>query len=190
MRLVELLIEREREAEALGGVIEAALAGHGGALLIEGEAGIGKTRLLATARGRAAVVGRARAVTRGNPLYLSELLLHARERGADPASDPFLDGRAPPQLVRLVADRLERLSPGAAALARAVAVLGGDADPGRARTLAGLTAGDAILAEEILHGERVLDPEEFAFAHPLVATAARDSIGAQEAAALHAGQKC
>jgi len=345
---VELLIEREREAEALGGVIDAAVAGNGGALLIEGEAGIGKTRLLATARGRAAgagarvlhassdeaeagvplsaaralfarasrgveiegparlgvlalrgalgdpagpgsradevvhalwwliveladeqplavllddahwadelslrllrlaarrapdlplalivaarpaapgqphamlaaeraftrlepaplssagtarlieglmgrrgsvaVVGRARAVTRGNPLYLSELLLRARERGADPASDAFFDGRAPPQLVRLVADRLERLSPGAAALARAVAVLGGDADPGRARTLAGLTADDAIVAEEILRRERVLDPEEFAFAHPLVATAARDSIGAREAAALH-----
>lgn len=43
--LVELLIEREREAQALGGVIDAAVAGNGGALLIEGEAGIGKTRL-------------------------------------------------------------------------------------------------------------------------------------------------
>jgi DNA-binding CsgD family transcriptional regulator len=345
---VELLIEREREAEELGGVIEAAVAGNGGALLVEGEAGIGKTRLLATARGAAAgagarvlhassdeteagvplaaaralfarasrgvdmegparlgalalrgaladpagpgsradevvhalwwliveladeqplavflddahwadelslrllrlvarrapdlplalivaarpaapgqphamlaaerafrrlepaplssagtarlierlagrpgsvaVVGRARAVTRGNPLYLSELVLRARERGADPASDAFFDGRAPPQLVRLVADRLERLSPAAAALARAVAVLGSDADPARARTLAGLTADDAIVAEEILRSERVLDPEEFAFAHPLVAVAARDSIGAREAAALH-----
>jgi DNA-binding CsgD family transcriptional regulator len=344
---VELLIEREREAEELGGVIEAAVTGNGGALLVEGEAGIGKTRLLATARGGAAgagarvlhassdeteagvplaaaralfarasrgvemegparlgalalrgaladpagpgsradevvhalwwliveladeqplavflddahwadelslrllrlmarrapdlplalivaarpaagqphamlaaeraftrlepaplssagtarlieglvgrpgsvaVVGRARALTRGNPLYLSELVLRARERGADPASDAFFDGRAPPQLVRLVADRLERLSPAAAALARAVAVLGSDADPARARTLAGLTADDAILAEEILRRERVLDPEEFAFAHPLVAVAARDSIGAREAAALH-----
>ena len=52
---MELLIEREREreAQAIGGVIDAAVAGNGGALLIEGEAGIGKTRLLATARGRA-----------------------------------------------------------------------------------------------------------------------------------------
>ena len=345
---MELLIEREREAQALGAVIDAAAAGNGGALLVEGEAGIGKTRLLATARGRAAgagarvlhassdeteagvplaaaralfarasrgvemegparlgalalrgaladpagpgsradevvhalwwliveladeqplavflddahwadelslrllrlvarraadlplalivaarpagpgqphamlaaeraftrlepaplssagtarlieglvgrpgsvaVVGRARAVTRGNPLYLSELVVHARERGADPASDAFLEGRAPPQLVRLVADRLERLSPAAAALARAVAVLGGDADRARARTLAGLAADDALVAEELLRDERVLDAEEFAFLHPLVATAARESIGARDAAALH-----
>jgi hypothetical protein len=54
---VELLIEREREADELGGVIEPAVAGNGGALLVEGEAGIGKTRLLAMARGGAAGAG-------------------------------------------------------------------------------------------------------------------------------------
>ena len=45
------------ELAALGGVLEAAAAGSGGALLIEGEAGIGKTRLLAAAHARAADLG-------------------------------------------------------------------------------------------------------------------------------------
>lgn len=148
----------------------------------------GTARLIENLFGRpgsVAVVGRARAATRGNPLYLSELILRARERGADPASDAFFDGRAPPQLVRLIADRLDRLSPAAAALARAVAVLGGDAEAARARALAGLTPADAILAEETLRGERVLDPEAFAFAHPLVAAAAREAMRGQDAAGLH-----
>jgi len=48
--------------------------------------------------------------------------------------------------VRLVADRLERLSPAATSLARAVAVLGGDADEARARSLAGLEPSAAIAA--------------------------------------------
>ena len=81
----------------------------------------------------------------------------ARVRGVDPMSDVFVDDGAPPQLVRLVGDRLERLSPAATTLARAVAVLGADAEPGRARALAGLDASEAIAAEEELRDERVLD---------------------------------
>ena len=145
----------------------------------------GTARMLEEVLGRpgtVAVVARTRAVTRGNPLYLAELLRDARERGIDPASD----GRPPPQLVRLVADRLARLSPAATALARAAAVLGADADATRAHALAGLGASEAIAADEELRGERVLEPGEYAFAHPLVAAAAREGIGAAEAAELHA----
>lgn len=134
--------------------------------------------------GSVAAIARARTVTGGNPLYLSELLHHTRDRGTD-LSDG-LDGGAPPQLVRLVADRLERLAPAAAALAHAVAVLGSDAAPSRARTLAGLDAIDAIAAEETLRAERVLDADAYAFTHPLVAAAAREGMRAKDAAALHA----
>ena len=88
--------------------------------------------------------------------------------------------------MRLVADRLERLSPAATALARAVAVLGGDADEARARALAGLEPSEAIAAEEELHGERVLDARAYGFTHPVVAAAAREAIGPLDAAALHA----
>ena len=76
---------------------------------------------------------------------------------ATAVSDVLAGGRPPPQLVRLIRDRLERLSPGAAALARAVAVLGADAEPRRARALAGLDATAARGAEEELGGERVIE---------------------------------
>ena len=68
--------------------------------------------------------------------------------------------------MRLVGDRLERLSPAATALARAIAVLGADAEPGRARALAGLEASEAIAAEEELRDERVLDADACALRAP------------------------
>lgn len=54
---MEVLIERDCELAALAEVVDAAVAGRGGAVLAEGEAGIGKTRLLAFARARAAAAG-------------------------------------------------------------------------------------------------------------------------------------
>jgi DNA-binding CsgD family transcriptional regulator len=128
------------------------------------------------------VVARARAATGGNPLYLWELSQQARVGGVELMSD----SRAPPQLVRLVRDRLDRLTAAAGALASAVAVLGPDADQGRARALAGLGGSDAIAAEAELRIERVLDADRCAFAHPLVAAAAREAIGKAEVAEMHA----
>src|SRR5688572_27590824 len=48
------LLERERELRALGRLLDEAAAGRGGVALIEGPAGIGKSRLLAELRERAA----------------------------------------------------------------------------------------------------------------------------------------
>jgi tetratricopeptide (TPR) repeat protein len=45
-----LLLERDRELERIGRCLRRAHAGHGGALVVEGPAGIGKTVLLAAAR--------------------------------------------------------------------------------------------------------------------------------------------
>jgi DNA-binding CsgD family transcriptional regulator len=129
--------------------------------------------------GSVSMVARVRAATRGNPLYLRELLAHADDEALE-------DGRPPPQLVRLVGGRLERLSPAATALARAVAVLGADAEERRARTLAGLEPADAITAEDELRLERVLDGDGYGFTHPVVAAAAREAIGTVEGADLHA----
>ena len=140
----------------------------------------GTARLVEAMLGRpgsVALVARARAATRGNPLYLRELLA---------GGDALDDDRPPPQLVRLVADRLDRLSPAATSLARAVAVLGADADETRARALAGLEPSEAIAAEDELRVERVLDATAYAFTHPVVAAAAREAIGPVDAAVLHA----
>ena len=51
------LLERERELAALQMAIDAVAAGEAQVLLLEGAAGIGKTRLLAETRGLAGAVG-------------------------------------------------------------------------------------------------------------------------------------
>jgi predicted ATPase len=47
------LFERGREFQELGARLEQAAAGQGGVVVVEGPAGIGKSRLLAEARSRA-----------------------------------------------------------------------------------------------------------------------------------------
>ena len=54
---MDVLIEREADLAALEQAIAAAVAGKGRAVLVEGEAGIGKTRLLDAARASAAAAG-------------------------------------------------------------------------------------------------------------------------------------
>src|SRR4051794_9457111 len=51
------LLERELELERIDRLLAAALAGRGGLVLVEGPAGIGKTRLLDAVRARAAERG-------------------------------------------------------------------------------------------------------------------------------------
>jgi DNA-binding CsgD family transcriptional regulator len=53
----DLLLERDAELAAIEAAVDAARAGTGAALLIEGAAGIGKTRLLSCAAERAAAAG-------------------------------------------------------------------------------------------------------------------------------------
>ena len=52
-----LLLERDRELERIGRCLQRADQGHGGALVVEGPAGIGKTVLLAAARATAGEEG-------------------------------------------------------------------------------------------------------------------------------------
>lgn len=53
----DVLLERERETEALAALVGALGAGTGGVALIEGEAGVGKTRLLLALREQAEAAG-------------------------------------------------------------------------------------------------------------------------------------
>lgn len=51
------LLEREHEQERIGEALLSARAGRGGLVVVEGDAGIGKSRLLSDARDRAGAAG-------------------------------------------------------------------------------------------------------------------------------------
>ncbi len=124
------------------------------------------------------------------------------ERGAaDPAfcracheatgGNPFLvramlDGVDARTVGRSVERRLAALGPDALSLARAVAVLGTNADQHRATMLAGLddaagaAATDALVAAQVLGTGRPLE-----FVHPIVRSAVYDAIPPAERAASH-----
>ena len=89
MGAVGVLIEREVELAALGELIAAALAGRGGAALVGGEAGIGKTRLLTRAREEASRAGvrvlyaTADEIEANVPLAVARVLLARAARAID-----------------------------------------------------------------------------------------------------------
>ncbi|MGW3134920.1 helix-turn-helix transcriptional regulator [Streptomyces sp. NPDC001139] len=62
------LLEREAESAAVQNAVKAAAQGHGGMLLVEGPAGIGKTRLLAEARTVATETGLGTSIARASEL--------------------------------------------------------------------------------------------------------------------------
>jgi DNA-binding CsgD family transcriptional regulator len=65
------LLERERELEAIGGLMAAARGRSGGLLIVEGAAGVGKSELLAAAAALAAESGMAVLAARGEELERS-----------------------------------------------------------------------------------------------------------------------
>src|SRR6058998_2663984 len=118
------LLEREGELAQLGALIGAAREGAGRLVLVEGGAGIGKTRLLAAARERGAEAGMEVLAARGGEL----------ER-----EFPFGVVRQLFEPALLEAAERERLLADAAAPALAVFDLGGDVEDGSSfATLHGL----------------------------------------------------
>jgi DNA-binding CsgD family transcriptional regulator len=124
----------------------------------------------------------------GNPFLLRELLHALRERGVTPdarGATRVLEA-GPPAVARWVSARLARLPASASALARAVAVLGQDADLGRAARLAELslrdaeTALDGLVESELLAPGRPLD-----FVHPVLRAAVHDAIPPGSRSAAH-----
>ena len=99
-------------------------------------------------------------VSGGNPFYVHELLLALageRElRGA--ALTRRARGLAPDAVTRSLRVRVGRLGPAAAALARAVAILGDDVPLRRAAALAGLPIDAATAAADSLAGSRSCSP--------------------------------
>lgn len=126
--------------------------------------------------------------TQGNPFFTRELIAELELSGIEPiaANAAKLVGLGPVTIERATAGRLERLAPGAAPLARAVAVLGDDAPLAQAATLAGLSPAQARAAADELAGADVLRPAaQLGFVHPIVARAVYLGIPAAERAQLH-----
>lgn len=127
--------------------------------------------------------------TGGNPLLLRELLrtLAGEDVVPSASSVPVVDRLAPDAVTRSVRLRLGRLSPEAAQLARAVAVLGDRAEREQAAALAGLERRQVAPAAAALARVDLLRPEPpFSFVHPLVRNAVYEGIPLHEREAAHA----
>ena len=129
-------------------------------------------------------------MTEGNVFLLQELIAAVRDEGWQPSAQNAarIGTLAPEAVLRAVAVRLMRLSDDAAGVARAVAVLGDDAQLRHVVALSGraaervAAAADALAASDIL---RPVDAGVLRFAHPLLASAVYADIATAERATLH-----
>jgi DNA-binding NarL/FixJ family response regulator len=113
-------------------------------------------------------------VSGGNPFLLCELARTLAAEEIDPAAGQASRVRelAPERVTRTVQLRLARLSPKAQAVARAVVVLGDDADGRLAAELVGLDEAAVARGADELRAAAILDPDAtLRFIHPLVRTA-------------------
>jgi DNA-binding NarL/FixJ family response regulator len=129
------------------------------------------------------------AVTGGNPFLLTALLRQLVADEIEPSEDVAsrLSAFGPEQVARSVGRQLSRLPEGAAALARAVAVIGSGAQLRHAARLARLEQPEAARLADDLRAAGLLDEgDELAVAHPLVEGALYASLARGERALWHA----
>ncbi|MFF1272526.1 ATP-binding protein [Streptomyces marokkonensis] len=137
------------------------------------------------------------AASDGNPLHLMELLDEMSRRGIAPeqSAADAVPGLTPARIAKEVTRLLHRLPPSARSLADAVAVLGGDADPGHCAAVAALDNDDVLLAADALRAADILEPGvPYAFRRPVVrqivytrmSSQARNDSHGRSARSLHA----
>jgi DNA-binding CsgD family transcriptional regulator len=117
--------------------------------------------------------------TGGNPLFVRELVGALAEAEVAPtrAAAESVTEVGPPAVARFVLHRLERLGPEATSLARAVAVLGGDADLELAAKAGGLDDRQARAAADRLAQADVLARDQrLGFVHPIVEAAIYEDL--------------
>ena len=127
-------------------------------------------------------------VTGGNPFLVGELLSEVAARGLDPAGAALADLGAivPRGVANAVLLRLARLVPSAAALARALSVLGDGAQVGDAARLAGLAASDLESAVAALVSAGVVESGGvIRFTHPILRAAIYGDLSPAERERLH-----
>jgi DNA-binding CsgD family transcriptional regulator len=127
-------------------------------------------------------------VTGGNPFLVGELLGEAAARGIGPTAAAAADVGAivPSGVANAVLLRLARLVPTAAALARALSVLGDGAQVGDATLLAGLARADMEAALPALVAAGVVESGgAMRFTHPILRTAIYGDLSPAERERLH-----
>ena len=127
-------------------------------------------------------------MTGGNPFLLAELLNEAAARGLAPTAAAAEDvgSIVPRGVANAVLLRVARLAAPAAALARALSVLGDGAQVGDAGQLAGLAGTDVDAAMVGLVSAGVVEPGGMIrFTHPIVRRAIYDDIPPAERERLH-----
>lgn len=132
--------------------------------------------------------------TGGNPFYLGELVTMIRDERLKPTIENAhrVPKLAPATVARAILLRLGRLGKDGVALARAVAVLGPDAELRHAAELAELDVERAQLAADRLSTAELLrQPAPLAFTHPIVAASIAGDIepGARSIAHKRAAQQ-
>ncbi|HMJ02231.1 MAG TPA: AAA family ATPase, partial [Conexibacter sp.] len=128
-------------------------------------------------------------VSGGNPFLLCELArtLAAEEMRPRAAQAQLVHELAPERVTRTVLVRLARRSPQARAVARALVVLGDDADPRLVAELAGVEPEVVRAGADELRAAAILaDTPSLRFIHPLVRTALHTDMPAGERATAHA----
>jgi DNA-binding CsgD family transcriptional regulator/RecA/RadA recombinase len=129
-----------------------------------------------------------REATGGNPFYLRELVraLAADGIGPSTAEAPRVAGQGPASVARSALTRIAGLSREAASVARALALLGGDA---RLRDLTMLTSlgEDSVVGavDDLIRAEIVVGADPVAFAHSIVRASIYADIPAGERARAH-----
>ena len=126
--------------------------------------------------------------TGGNPFFLRALADVLVGDGVEPTAEAAEAALSlgPQTVTRAVVTRVARLPREAAALARALAVLGDGAAFEDAVRLAGVTPTEATTAVDGLAAAGILDPGPgLAFAHPILRNALYADIGRSERAELH-----
>ena len=131
--------------------------------------------------------------TRGNPFYLRELIRALRADGIDPSAAQVsrVAGQGPASVARSVLTRIAGLSPAAVSVARALAVLGGEA---RLRDLTEVSSLDeefvSAAVDRLADAEIVVGTDPVVFAHPIVRASIYADIrpGERARAQLHAAR--
>lgn len=124
----------------------------------------------------------------GNPFLVRQLASALAADGVSPRASEAGRVRSlgPATVARALVLRLARLRPAAAAIAQAIAVLGGEANLRLAAALAGCAQADAADAADALAGAGILeDGPGLGFVHPIVQAAIYEDMGSGRRARLH-----